>query len=146
MTDIVFRFDIEAPSARVASAIAGQDGIRGWWTEAAEVPDGESGVMRLAFAMAPAPFELRIDERSEEAVRWASIGAFPPHWAGTEIRWALAPSEQGGTTVAFRHAGFPSDEGMFGEVAFTWGGLMRSLKAYVEEGSTAGRLPPGELG
>ena len=59
-------------------------------------------------------------------------------------RWP-GQRDQGGTTVAFRHAGFPSDEGMFGEVAFTWGGLMRSLKAYVEEGSTAGRLPAGEL-
>ena len=126
--------DIEAPQARVADAIASQSGIRGWWTEAAEVPDGEGGVM------APVPFELRIEERSEDAVRWASIGPFPPHWAGTEIRWQLAPAE-GGTTVIFRHAGWPSDDGMFGPTAFTWGQLMLSLKGYVEAGSSDLRLP-----
>ncbi len=140
MPDIVFQMDIEAPQARVADAISSQSGIRGWWTESAEVPEGDSGVMTLGFAMAPAPFELRVDERSEDAVRWASIGAFPPHWAGTEIRWQLAAAE-GGTTVSFRHAGWPSDDGMFGPTAFTWGQLMLSLKGYVESGSTDLRLP-----
>jgi uncharacterized protein YndB with AHSA1/START domain len=147
MPDIVFELTIDAEPARVSDAIASEAGIRGWWTDSAEVPDGTGGVIRLGFAMAPAPFELRVDEVGEQAVRWASVGNFPPHWAGTELRWALAPApEGGGTTVSFRHAGWPSDEGMFGMTAFTWGQLMLSLKAYVETGSTDLRLPSAPIG
>ena len=146
MPDIVFQVDIEAERAAVTRAIASEEGIRGWWTEAAEVPSGVGEVMRLGFAMAPMPFELRTDEASEERVRWASVGAFPPHWADTEIRWELADNPDGpGTRVLFRHAGWPSDDGMFGMTAYTWGQLMASLKAYAETGSTAGRLPSAPL-
>ena len=138
--------DIDASPARVAEAIASETGISSWWTESVEVPADSGGVMRLGFAMAPLPFELRVDEASEQAVRWASVGDFPPHWAGTELHWALAPAaEGGGTTVSFRHTGWPSDDGMFGRTAFTWGQLMLSLTAYVESGSTALRLPSAPL-
>lgn len=145
MPNIVFQFEIEAEPAHVAEAIASEDGIRGWWTDSAEVPEGTGGVIRLGFAMAPLAFELRVDERSDEAVRWASVGAFPPHWADTELRWQLAASEGGGTSVEFRHTSWPSDDGMFGATAFTWGRLMLSLKSYVETGSTDLRLPSAPL-
>ena len=146
MPSIVFQVDIAARRDKVARAIASEEGVRSWWTEAAEVPAGTGGVMRLGFAMAPAPFELRVDEASDEVVRWASVGAFPPHWAGTEVSWELAESaEPAGTQVMFRHTGWPSDEGMFGATAYTWGQLMASLKAYVETGSTAMRLPSAPL-
>ncbi len=64
MPDIVFELTIDAEPARVSDVIASEAGIRGWWTESAEVPDGAGGVIRLGFAMAPAPFELRVDEVS----------------------------------------------------------------------------------
>ena len=146
MPDIVFQVDIEAERSHVARAIASEQGIRGWWTEAATVPEGVGEAMRLGFAMAPLPFELRTDEASAERVRWASVGAFPPHWAGTEMRWELVDNPDGpGTRVHFRHTGWPSDEGMFGATAFTWRQLMASLKAYAETGNTALRLPSAPL-
>jgi len=54
--NIVFQFEIEAEPTRVAEAIASEDGIRGWWTDSAEVPEGTGGVIRLGFAMAPLAF------------------------------------------------------------------------------------------
>ena len=146
MPSIVFQVDIEAERSQVAHAIASEAGIRGWWTEAAAVPDGVGKVLRLGFAMAPFPFELRIEEASEERVRWASVGAFPPHWTGTEMQWDVADNPDGtGTRVQFRHSGWPSDDGMFGATAYTWGQLMASLKAYAETGSTAMRLPSAPI-
>ena len=69
--------------------------------------------------MGSVPFELRVDERSDQdgcvhrnnrvdtgretgGASAKPSSAFPPHWAGTEIRWQLAAAE-GGTTVSFRH-------------------------------------------
>ncbi len=142
MPDIVFQVDIAADRATVARAVASQDGIRGWWTAAADVPAEVGGVMRLGFQKAPAPFELRIDEQNEARVRWAHVGGMPPHWANTTMEWRFTAVPDGpGTRVDFRHAHWPTDDGGFGASAFTWGTLMVSLKAYVETGATAGRLP-----
>ena len=142
MADIVFQVDIAADAATVARAVTSRDGIRGWWTAAAEVPAEVGGVMQLRFQRAPLPFELRVDERTNERVRWSLAGTFPPHWVNTTIEWRFTSVPDGpGTRVSFRHAHWPSDDGLFGETAYTWGTLMTALKRFVETGSTEGRLP-----
>lgn len=136
MPDIVFQVDIDADRATVARAVASEAGIRGWWTAKAEVPSAVGGVMKLGFAMAPLPFELRIEERSQERVRWSLAGDFPPHWVNTTIEWRFSDApEDVGTRVDFRHNGWASDEGAYGVSAYTWGKLMTSLKAYAETGT-----------
>src|SRR5882762_1600970 len=57
---------------------------------------------------------------------------FPPHWVGTTVRWDV-DARDGGSTVAFRHAGF-DDEEEAGRVAYTWGQIMTRLKEYAETG------------
>lgn len=142
MPDIVFQVEIAAERAIVARAVASEEGIRGWWTAAADVPSAVGGVMRLGFQKAPAPFEFRIDELSDDRVRWAHVGGMPPHWANTSVDWRFTALPDGaGTRVDFRHEGWPGDGEGFGASAFTWGTLMASLKAYIETGSTEGRLP-----
>ena len=135
--EIVFTVDVNGEQAAVAQAIASTEGIRAWWTDRCEGDGSEGGTIRPAFPVAPMPFELRVDEATDSSVRWTSTGDFPPHWVGSEVSWQVAPNPDGpGVLVNFKHAGFPTDEGI-GMVAYTWGRLMTSLKTYVESGNAA---------
>jgi uncharacterized protein YndB with AHSA1/START domain len=135
MARIVFELDIDAAPKEIVEALDTRRGIAGWWTEDVTFPGGLGSQMTLGFpGRAPVPFELRVDEASEQLVRWASIGDFPPHWVGTEIIWTLTPKAGSGTTVHFNHDGWASDEGALPMSAMTWGQLMGSLKAFVETG------------
>jgi len=136
MTRIVFELEIAAPARQVADALATQHGIAGWWTDDVTLPDGVGATMTLGFPVAPLPFQLRVDEADERRVAWSSVGAFPPHWAGTQVIWTLTPTQEG-TTVHFAHDGWASDDGPFASSALTWGRLMDSLKRFAETGTTA---------
>jgi hypothetical protein len=92
--------------------------------------------MTLGFPIAPRPFELRVDEVTNDVVRWTSIGEFPPHWTDTTMTWTLKPAGAGpGTTVHFSHDGWASDDSRFATAALTWAQLMLSLKQLAETGS-----------
>lgn len=134
MARIVFETDIAAPAGRIVEALSTRAGIAGWWTDDVDFPDRDR--MTLGFAVAPARFELRVDQADESKVRWTSVGAFPPHWADTEIKWTLTPKD-GSTTVHFAHEGWRGDEGPFPSSALTWGQLMGTLKDYAETGAPA---------
>jgi uncharacterized protein YndB with AHSA1/START domain len=136
MARIVFELDIEAQPERIVDALDSERGIAGWWTRDVTFAGGAGSTMTLGFPVAPRPFELRVDEVSEQRVRWSSIGEFPPHWQGTDVAWTLRPSADGNwTTVHFAHDGWASDEGPLPNAAMTWGTLMTSLKSYVETGA-----------
>src|SRR5215212_10292640 len=77
MARIVFALDIEAEPDRIAEALGSAQGIAGWWTTDVSLAGGEGEVMTLGFPVAPRPFELRVDEVSEQRVRWSSVGEFP---------------------------------------------------------------------
>jgi uncharacterized protein YndB with AHSA1/START domain len=133
MARIVFEFDIEAEPQKIVDALDSERGIASWWTPDVKIAES---TMKLGFPVAPMPFELRVDEVSEQRVHWSSVGEFPPHWQGTEVEWTLRPSESGeGTTVHFAHDGWASDEGPLPNAAMTWGRLMTSLKRHVETGT-----------
>jgi uncharacterized protein YndB with AHSA1/START domain len=133
MARIVFELDVDAPAGRIVEALDSEQGIAGWWTRDVKFA---GSTMTLGFPVAPKPFELRVDEVSEQRVRWSSVGDFPPHWVGTEVVWTLrATADGGGTTVHFSHDGWASDEGQLPNAAMTWGILMTSLKRYAETGT-----------
>jgi len=133
--EILFTVDVNGEQAAVAQAIASTEGIKSWWTDRCEGDGSEGGTIKPAFPVAPMPFELRVDEATDSSVRWTSTGEFPPHWTGSEVSWQIVGNPDGpGVLVNFRHAGFPTDEGI-GMVAYTWGQLMTSLKTYVESGN-----------
>lgn len=135
--EILFTVDVNGEQAATARAIASVEGVRSWWTDQCEGDGSEGGTIKPAFPVAPMPFELRVDAANDSTVKWTSTGGFPPHWAGSEITWQVAPNPEGeGVFVNFKHAGFPTDEGI-GMVAYTWGQLMTSLKQYVESGTAA---------
>ena len=131
MTDVLFRFDVEAPPQTILQALKTSEGIKGFWTSRADVPAEVGGTLKLGFAIAPAPFDLRLEQSDEGTVLWRTE-TFPPHWIGTTVRWDVEPREDG-STVGFRHAGFSDDEEA-GRVAYTWGQIMIRLKEYAETG------------
>ena len=131
MTDVLFRFDVDAPPQKVLEAVKTSEGIKGFWTSRAEVPAEVGETLKVEFAIAPAPFDLRLEQSDESTVVWRTE-TFPPHWVGTTVRWEVEAREEG-STVSFRHAGF-SDEEEAGRVAYTWGQIMVRLKQYTESG------------
>jgi uncharacterized protein YndB with AHSA1/START domain len=132
MTDVLFRFDVEAAPEAVLEAVKTTEGIKSFWTSRAEVPAELGETLKLEFAVAPLPFDLRLEQSDERTVVWRTE-TFPPHWVGTTVRWDVEPGE-GGSTVSFRHAGF-MDEAEVGSVAYTWGQIMVRLKEYAESGA-----------
>lgn len=107
-------------------------------------------VLYFNFPGIPEPFRLRREQADEERVVWVSVGAFPPHWAGTTITWELtrAGTRVGtgdgtgdgtgaseGTRVAFSHSGFQEGDAELPMTSETWGQLMTRLKDYAETGT-----------
>jgi len=87
--------------------------------------------VKVEFAVASSPFDLRLEQSDDRTVVWRTE-TFPPHWVGTTVRWDVEERD-GAATVSFRHAGFTDDEEA-GRVAYTWGQVMVRLKEYVETG------------
>ena len=131
MADVLFQFDVDAPRAQVLQALKTTDGIKGFWTSRADVPETVGEVVKVEFAVAPLPFDLRLEQSDESTVVWRTE-SFPPHWVGTTIRWNV-DERDGGSTVRFRHGSFGND-GETGAVAYTWGQIMVKLKQYAETG------------
>ncbi len=131
MTDVLFRFDVDAAAPTVLEAIKTTEGIKGFWTSRANVPSEVGEILELEFAVAPLPFDLRLERSDEHTVVWRTE-TFPPHWVGTTVSWDVEPRD-GGSTVSFRHAGF-DDDAETGSVSFTWGQIMVRLKEYAETG------------
>jgi uncharacterized protein YndB with AHSA1/START domain len=131
MADVLFQFDVDAPPAKVLEAVKTTEGIKGFWTSSADVPETVGEVVKVEFAIAPLPFDLRLEQSDERTVVWRSE-TFPLHWVGTSIRWDV-DQRDGGSTVRFRHGTF-GDDWETGAVAYTWGQIMIKLKQYVETG------------
>ncbi len=129
MTDVLFRFDVDASPEKVLRAVKTTEGIKGFWTSRADVPAEVGTTLHLEFAVAPRPFDLRLEQSDDRVVVWRTE-TFPPHWIGTTIQWEVTARE-GGSTVSFRHEGFAGDDDA-GQVAYTWGAIMVRLKEYAE--------------
>jgi uncharacterized protein YndB with AHSA1/START domain len=134
MTAILFRFDVDAAPRAVLEALKTADGIKGFWTTRADVPGEVGETLELGFSVAPAPFDLRLEQSDDHTVAWRTE-TFPPHWVGTTIRWDVE-ARDGGSSVSFRHDGF-GDDADAGHAAFTWGQIVVQLKHYAETGNPA---------
>jgi hypothetical protein len=131
MSDVLFRFDVDAAAETVLNAVKTGDGIKGFWTSRAEVPEQVGETLKLGFAIAPAPFDLRLERSDKSTVIWRTE-SFPPHWVGTTVRWDVE-SRDGGSTVSFCHASL-ADTDEAARAAYTWGQIMVRLKEYAETG------------
>jgi uncharacterized protein YndB with AHSA1/START domain len=141
---ILMQFDIKADPAVVRRALTTEDGIASWWSRQTSGPrDGE---LRVGFPDVPQPFEFSVDDGGEPVtaggsapagsrIEWRT-GGFPPWWAGTTIRWDVAPNpEAAGTRLLFSHAGYDPDNPVIPIVTPAWAQIVGRLKAYAETGA-----------
>lgn len=134
MARIALATTINAEAADIIKALDSAEGLAGFWTEDIAY-EGVGGVLTAGFADAPAPFQFRVDEVSDQLVRWTNAGEFPPFFAGTTVTFTLMPAPEGGTMVLFHHDGWASEDMPMPSIAFVWAQVLASLKSYVETGS-----------
>lgn len=132
---ILMQFDIAADQDRVRRALTTQDGLRAWWSERTDGPDqGMGGQLRVSFPDVPQPFELEMTTADAHRVEW-TVGAFPPWWAGTSVRWDLADNPDApGTRLLFSHHGYAADNPVIPIVTPAWAQIIGGMKHYLETG------------
>jgi hypothetical protein len=132
---ILMQFDIEADRDTVRRALTTQDGIRSWWSTRSDGPDGGAdGQLRVSFPDVGQPFELEMTRNDADRVEWR-VGAFPPWWAGTTIRWDHSDNpDRPGTRLLFSHRDYDPDNPVIPVVTPAWAQIILGLKHYAETG------------
>lgn len=129
---IQMQFDIAADDPTLRRALTTTAGIRSWWSTRSDLSDGH---LEVSFPDVPQPFEFRAHQDPGGTIEWATRG-FPPWWAGTTVRWALAPNPDGpGTRLLFRHDGYDVDNPVIPIVTRAWAQIVLRLKGYAESGT-----------
>ncbi len=130
---ILMQFDIAADQTTVRRALSTEDGVRAWWSKRTDGPiDGQ---LRVTFPDVPQPFEFNVGRDDDARVEWVT-GSFPPWWAGTTIRWDLAPNPDGpGTRLLFSHRDYSPDNPVIPIVTPVWAQIILRLKEYAETGT-----------
>jgi uncharacterized protein YndB with AHSA1/START domain len=132
---ILMQFDIDASQETLRRALTTQDGIRAWWSARADGPDeGMDGQLRVSFPDVTQPFELEMSRDDAEHVEW-KVGAFPPWWAGTTVRWDLSANPDGpGTRLLFSHRDYDPENPVIPIVTPAWAQIILGLKHFAETG------------
>jgi hypothetical protein len=130
---ILMQFDIDADPATVRRALETEDGIRAWWSKRTDGPT--DGQLRVNFPDVPQPFEFAVRDGADQ-VEYIT-GGFPPWWAGTTIRFDVAPNpERPGTTrLLFSHRDYEPDNPVIPIVTPAWAQILLRLKGYAETGT-----------
>ena len=92
MTDVLFRFDVDAAPKTVLEAVKTSEGVKGFWTSRADVPAEVGGTLKPEFAIAPLHFTPRLEQAGEPTV----VGPpqpFPPPWVGPPCCRGVTPTE-----------------------------------------------------
>jgi uncharacterized protein YndB with AHSA1/START domain len=129
-----YQLDVSADRDTVRRALTTEEGVEGWWTSQAVVPEAVGERLALTFPGVPQPFDLELAESANERVLWRA-GGFPPWWQGTTVRWDIAENPDGdGTRVVMTHAGFEPDNPTIGAVTMGWGEILPRLRGYAQDG------------
>jgi uncharacterized protein YndB with AHSA1/START domain len=133
---IQMQFDIDADRDRVRRALTTEEGIRGWWSVRTDGPDGDAdGQLRVSFPDVEQPFELEMTRNETDRVDW-TVGAYPPWWAGTTVRWDLSDNpDRPGTRLLFSHRDYDPSNPVIPIVTPAWAQIIVRLKQYAETGS-----------
>ena len=127
---ISMQFDIAAQPDAVRTAIETRDGIAAWWSTQVELGDGQ---LRVRFPDVDQPFEFDV-RGGPDRIEWVT-GGFPPWWAGTTVRWDVAPNpESPGTRLHFSHRDYAPDNPVIPIVTPAWAQIALRLKAFAETG------------
>lgn len=133
---ILMQFDIAADPVTVRSALATQEAIASWWSSRVALDTTTTPPqLRVWFVDQPQPFEFDVTGDGPDRVEWRT-GSNPPWWAGTSIRWDLAPGPDGvgGTRLLFSHRHYTPDNPVIPIVTPVWAQIILRLKGYAETG------------
>jgi uncharacterized protein YndB with AHSA1/START domain len=145
MPSILHRLTIDAPPEHVRRLAATREGIEAWWTGRAVGGDDDPGARLSVHFRDPvnpaATFE--VVEGSPERVLWRCVDG-PRDWIDTRIAFALAPRDDGGTTLLFSHEGWREENEFMHGCSTNWAAYLMSLKSGAE-GQGFNPYPGGEV-
>src|SRR5215467_11126896 len=137
MPDILLELRIAATPDQVYQAITEQEGLCSWWTPEAIARPEVGSLAEFTFRGGPGGKVVAKMEVTAlgpgRKVYWTVKEDSIPDWVGTRITFDLTPVDHG-TSVRFGHRDYPSTEGSFASVAYTWAWYLTSLKDYLETG------------
>lgn len=132
MPDIFHRFHIQADPALVYDAISTPVGLDSWWTLRSDgkamsdaewhldLGPGYQWKAAVSRCLPAKEFEFKIVEAMDD-------------WLDTRVGFSLV-AEDAGTSLNFRHTGWPTVSEHFCHSSFCWAMYLRLLKRYVESG------------
>lgn len=138
MADIHHTIEILALPSRVYEALTTAGGIRGWWTEDAdleEVIDGK-GVFRFDYSGTVETIVRIISLEANRLVQWQVETSFRPEQNGTIISFSLL-QEAKITRVVFMQIGYSKADKTFDLMTTGWAYYLVSLKRLLEAGKGA---------
>jgi uncharacterized protein YndB with AHSA1/START domain len=142
MPDMVHEVMIEADPEVVYAALTEQQGLAKWWTDTNTASPEVGSEADFVFEGGQMVFKMKIDELSPgERVAWSAIDSPVPGWPGTTVTYDLT-KEETGTKLLFGHRGWPSIDGPFPSINFSWAIYLQSLKDYLETGTGAPHIEP----
>lgn len=132
------RFEADCQPRDVMRWLTTPEGIAGWWSdtvkgEASSVGDS----FHVEFPTTDVVFDLDVAELTDSAVTW-SVPESPPWWKGTRIRFQVADSGDGRTSLLFTHSGFDPDDPIIAVITPAW---VRFLDNLVEVAQTGNANP-----
>lgn len=132
MADIVHQFPIFAPIEKVFDAVSTPVGLNAWWTLEATGEPVEGREYSLFFG--PEYDWRAIVSRSIPQTEFElTMTAADNDWLGSTVGFTFAQNDPG-TSVLFRHSGWPEANDHFKTSSFCWAMYLRLLKRYVEFG------------
>lgn len=133
MQTIQHTFHIDTSFDKVFGALTTIDGLSGWWTKTTSGEANEGGTLFFKFGEY-ATFEMRVEQVLENVmVVWRSISG-NPDWEETHIAFKLSENDNK-VMVQFTHGTFADDYAAMGNINFSWGRYLVSLRDYCEKGT-----------
>jgi uncharacterized protein YndB with AHSA1/START domain len=132
MPDILHKFQIAAPPAKVFDAFCSPEGLNSWWTLRCNGRPEKGELYNFYFAPEYDWFAEVIHVIPGKELTWKMTGAMED-WMETQVGFQLAPDEKG-TAVLFFHSDWKEPSDHFAITNYCWGQLLNGLKQYVENG------------
>ena len=137
--DFLREIAVRVPADRLFDAIATVDGVRAWWTPLVTGTSRRGGTLRLGFEGMAEHIDLRVAaSRRPALVEWTVLGhSSLDEWAGTTIRFAIAPAGDEACVLDFRHVGLSPKLECYDHCEAGWDHFLDSLVAFAERGQGA---------
>ena len=126
--------DIDAPLARVRTAITTEAGYRAWWAQDADF-DGRQATFRFAVPTEPRTVTFRVDRCDASGIAMTCIAhENNSDWLGTKLAITLGETPTG-TRVHLVHSGYPAMNEVYERCDEAWPYFLRSLASYMMTGA-----------